>query len=272
MPTYRLQLAYDGTEFAGSQAQPGLRTVQGELERTLASLGNDRVRTTFAGRTDRGVHALGQVVTTSLARWRDSPEHLQRALGARLPHDLSAMAVQNCEPQFHPRFDAKWREYRYRVAFGITDPFTARYALVLRSPLELGVTTGAARRLVGRHDFATFASGGQGVPAPRRATERRGTTRSIFRCECREVVLNTIASTDVPIRLFELRVVADGFLPQMVRNIIGALIEIGQGRRDPDWIDELVASRDRRVGPSPAAARGLTLWRVGFDNDAIDEW
>jgi len=272
MPTYRLQLAYDGTEFAGSQAQPGLRTVQGELERALASLGNDRVRTTFAGRTDRGAHAIGQVVATSLARWRESPEDLQRALGARLPDDLSAMAIQNCEPQFHPRFDAKWREYRYRVAFGIADPFTARYAHVLRSPLELSATAGAAHRLVGRHDFATFASGGQGVPASRRVAKRRGTTRSVFCCECREVALNTVASTGDPTRLFELRVVADGFLPQMVRNIAGALIEIGQGRRGSDWIDELVSSHDRRVGPSPAPARGLTLWRVGFGNDAIGDW
>ena len=272
MPTYRLQLAYDGTEFAGSQVQPRVRTVQGELDRALASLGNDRVKTTFAGRTDRGVHAIGQVVAASLARWRESPEDLLRALGTRLPDDLSAMAVQNCEPQFHPRFDAIWREYRYRVAFGIADPFTARYALVLRSPLELSVTAGAAERLVGRHDFATFASGGQGVPTSHRFAKRRGTTRSILRCECREVALSTIASTDAPTRLFEVRVVADGFLPQMVRNIVGALIEIGQGRRDSDWIDELVAQRDRRVGPSPAPARGLTLWRVGFGNDAIYGW
>jgi len=272
MPTFRLQLAYDGTEFAGSQVQLGQRTVQGELDRVLGSIGNIPIRTRFAGRTDRGVHAIGQVATVSLSIWRESPERLQRALGARLPHDLAAMSVQECESRFHPRFDAKWREYRYRIAFGIVDPFTARYAWVLRNPVECGVANSAARRLLGSHDFATFASGGKGVPASRPSFGQPTTTRTIYRCECRKIELSTVGSGDTSTRFFELRVVADGFLPQMVRNIVGAIVEIGQGRQRPDWIDELVESRDRRVGPSPAPAKGLTLWRVGFDNDAIEAW
>src|SRR4051812_7234440 len=115
MPNYRIQLAYDGTEFAGSQVQPGQRTVQGELDRALAAIGSNQRRTTLAGRTDRGVHAVGQIAAASHAGWRGSPEQFQRALGARLPVDLAATSVRLCEPRFHPRFDAKWREYRYRI-------------------------------------------------------------------------------------------------------------------------------------------------------------
>jgi tRNA pseudouridine38-40 synthase len=272
MPTFRLHLAYDGTDFAGSQAQPGQRTVQGELQRAFASIGNPQVRTTFAGRTDRGVHAVGQVAAAELPLWRESPEQLQRALGATLPADLSATFVQYCESRFHPRFDATWREYRYRIAVGVVDPFVARYAHVLRHRLDIDAVKSAASRLYGRHDFATFASGGRGVPSPRHSTRRGGTTRSILLCECREVAFSTVATVGAPTPLYELRVVADGFLPQMVRNIVGALVEVGQGRRATDWIDELVAACDRRAGPSAAPAQGLILWRVGFGHDAFDDW
>jgi tRNA pseudouridine38-40 synthase len=272
MPTFRIQLAYDGTEFAGSQIQLGQRTVQGELERVLSSFSDGHVRATLAGRTDRGVHAVGQVAAANLPLWRSTPESLQRGLAAALPHDLAATEVWVCDPRFHPRFDAKWREYRYRIAFETSDPFVSRYAWSLRTPLAVDVTETAARQLCGTHDFATFAGGGQGVPAPCQPDWRRGTRRTIFRCECREVTVTTVASVGAPTRLFELRIVADGFLPRMVRNIVGALVEIGQGRRGIDWINQLVAARDRRVGPPPAPARGLTLWRVGFDDDAIEDW
>jgi len=272
MPTFRLRLAYDGTEFAGSQVQPGQRTVQGELNRAFVSIGIVPVRTTFAGRTDREVHAIGQVASATMPAWRDTPEQLQRALQARLPRDLSATTVEICDPKFHPRFDATWREYRYRIAVGTQEPFVARYAYVLRHRMDCEAAQAAVGRLCGKHDFATFASGGQGVPSARHIGRRHGTTRTILRCECREVGLNTIASFETPTRLFELRVVADGFLPQMVRNIAGAVIEVGQGRRGSEWIDDLVAARDRRIGPSPAPAQGLMLWRVGFENDAISDW
>jgi len=272
MPTFRFQLAYDGTEFAGSQVQPGQRTVQGELERALASIGNGRVRTALAGRTDRGVHAVGQVASADLPRWRGTPEDLQRALEARLPQDLAATSVQECQARFHPRFDAVWREYRYRIVFGIADPFVSRYAVVLRRRLEPEVTAAAAGRLRGTHDFATFAGGGQGVPTADRTSGRPCTVRTIYRCESREVTLSTVATTGNAAEVLELRFVADGFLPRMVRNIVGVLIEIGQGRREVDWIDELVAVRDRRIGPPPAPPQGLMLWRIGFGHDEIEDW
>jgi tRNA pseudouridine38-40 synthase len=263
-----LTLRYDGTDFAGSQVQPGARTVQGELERSLLRLGG-ATRTTFAGRTDRGVHAYGQVVAAQLAHWSGPAEELARSVNSLLPRDISIVAASVCADGFNPRFAAEWREYRYRLLPGITSPFVDRYAWTPRFSLDLNAMVDAARRLEGRNDFATFASGGEGVPWSERASRPRGTTRTLYRCDCdvARAVDGPLAGSTVS--GIEIRVVADGFLPQMVRNITGALVEVGRGSRDPAWIDELIAARDRRFGPEAAPARGLTLWRVGFSDTAV---
>lgn len=271
MPSYRLTLSYDGTAFAGSQIQPGQRTVQGELESALRRLGGVGTDTTFAGRTDRGVHAFGQVVVVDLPEWRATAGDLERALAARLPADIAARHVVECDPAFNPRFDAVWREYRYWVAPGVTSPFLGRYAWLLRDGGDAARMNEAAAGLLGTHDFASFAGGGEGVPWSERSARPRGTTRSLLRCAVRTQELTPGPGRDAGVAALEFRIAADGFLPRMVRNITGALVEVGQGRREPAWIGEILAAKDRRQGSEVAPAHGLTLWRVGYPGDALED-
>src|SRR5918998_339150 len=125
MPHFRLTLAYDGTDFAGSQIQPNQRTVQGVLEDALGEIAASPIRALFAGRTDRGVHALGQVAAVGLPAWSATALDLLRALNTRLPGDLCATEAVPCGESFNPRFDALWREYRYWIAPGVISPFRA---------------------------------------------------------------------------------------------------------------------------------------------------
>ncbi len=271
MPSFRLTLAYDGTDFAGSQIQPDRRTVQGELEAVLERISSAPVRCTFAGRTDTGVHAVGQVAAARSLVWSGSAQELHRALNASLPKDLVVTEVADCAESFHPRFDAIWREYRYWIAPGLVSPFLERYAWMPRGEVDGPALQAGAALLVGTHDLASFAGGGEGVPWSVRAARPRGTTRTVFIADCRDIGADFAWHDGRPAKVLEVRVVADGFLPRMVRNIVGALVEVGQGRRDPNWIKELLALRDRRLGSVVAPPQGLTLWRVGFDGDAIDQ-
>jgi tRNA pseudouridine38-40 synthase len=129
----------------------------------------------------------------------------------------------------------------------------------------------AAARLVGKHDLASFAGGGEGVPWSERHTRPRGAVRRVVHCDCRTVepAVGWFGSADGG-QLFEVRVVADGFLPRMVRNIVGALVEVGRGARTDAWIDDLLTARDRRCGPKAAPPHGLILWRVGYGDDTPD--
>lgn len=269
MPRFRVTLAYDGTDFAGSQAQPNQRTVQGELERTLGGMLGEPTRAMFAGRTDRGVHATGQVSAFDAPSWRWEAAQLQRSLNATLPPDLRVVDAGIGSPCFHPRFDAAWREYRYWIAPGTISPFLGRYAWTPRGEVEVDLMAAAALHLMGAHDFASFAGGGEGVPWSERAGRTRGTVRTMFRCACQEAVVG-FAPGSGPARVIEVVAVADGFLPRMVRNIVGALVEVGQRRRPPEWIGEILGYRDRRCGSVLAPAHGLTLTGVGYDGYAVD--
>ena len=272
MPNFRLTLAYDGTNFAGSQVQPNQRTVQGELERVLGGMAKAPIRAVFAGRTDRGVHASGQVVAVALPSWGSAALDMRRALNARLPNDLGTIDAALCSESFHPRFDAIWREYRYWITLAEASPFLGRYAWTRRTELDAEAVAAGAARLVGKHDFASFAGGGEGVPWSERSARPKGTTRTVLRCNCQEIRPTFGPGGDEFARVLEIRVSADGFLPQMVRNIVGALLQVGQGRRYPEWISDLLEVQDRRLGPVTAPPQGLTLSRVGFAGDVLDDY
>src|SRR5215207_2416613 len=271
MPRFRLTLAYDGTSFAGSQIQANQRTVQSELEGVLGAIAGTPVRAVFAGRTDRGVHAVGQVAAVTLRNWDRSALDLRRAINARLPVDIGATEVAICPETFSPRYDAVWREYRYWIASAVGSPFLSRYAWIRRTELDVEAAGAGAQQLVGTHDFATFVGGGEGVPWSGRAATPRGTTRTILHCDCREVRPRIGPGSNQFATVLEVRVAADGFLPHMVRNIVGALLQVGQGQRHPEWMGELLAGRDRRFCPVAAPPQGLTLVRVGFVGDVLDE-
>ena len=269
MALLALTVAYDGTEFAGAQTQPGLRTVQGEVEAAVGRLFGQPNRIVLAGRTDRGVHAAGQVVGVADGRPGWSEERLRTALDALLPADCSVVRVVRKPDDFHARYDAAWREYRYRIWTGGRAPLARSAVWERRGTLEAGRLAAGARRFVGTHNFASFAGHGEGMPGSDRSARPRGTERTVSRCETR---VGRAWWGGGEGELWELRVVADGFLPQMVRAIASALVEVGQGRQDPEWVSSLLAAADRRKGGGLAPPHGLTLWRVGYGLELPEDW
>lgn len=265
----KLTLGYDGTGFWGSQKQAGVRTVQQELERALERLGGVAMATRFAGRTDRGVHAVGQVAGCGDIRPELPDDAVRDALNRLLPDDVAVSAVSRVAAGFHPRYDATWREYRYRLWVGDRQPLVERYAWHRRTALDLDRMVESAARLVGTHDLASFTGGGEGVPWSERAAARRGTVRTIHHCGVRAVEpwWGALPENGTGI---EIRVVADGFLPQLVRTVVGGLVATGMRERPPEWFSDLVRIADRRAGPTLAPAHGLILWRVGYGQDVPD--
>jgi tRNA pseudouridine38-40 synthase len=262
----KLTLSYDGSDFAGSQIQPGQRTVQAELDRALERLAGGQVSTVFAGRTDAGVHAAAQVVSLRDPRPTMGERAWLLALNAHLPEDVAAVAIQRARDGFHARYDARWREYRYRIWSGPSQPLVRRFTWQVRGELDAGALDGGARSLLGERDLAAVAGGGEGVPWSDRRDAPRGTVRRISRCSARRIAPwwgEPDGGT-----LVEVRIVADGFLPRMVRNIVALLVEVGQGKQPVEWIDRVLATKDRRLGGGTAPPHGLTLWRVGYGTEA----
>lgn len=264
MPRLRLGLAYDGAAFAGSQVQPGQRTVQGTLEAALATLNGTAARATFAGRTDTGVHAIGQVAHADVSRAEWSGEKWRQALNALLPPEVRVLAVREVVDGWHARYDARWREYRYTVWNGPVLPPLARGThWLVRGILDLAKMQRATRYLVGEYDFAAFAGDGKGIPG---TAEAERTTRIVRQANW------TAAKSPEPVAGISLTfsVEANGFLTHMVRNMVGALVAVGRGTHEPEQLATLIAARDRRLAPPTAPPQGLTLWRVRYDDDDND--
>ena len=245
----RLDLAYDGTDFAGWQMQRNQRTVQGELERVLSDIqGGGRVTVRGAGRTDSGVHARRQVADCLIAT-RLEDDRLERALSRMLPPDVRPVSLATCAEAFHSQKHALSKSYRYRIDRSRHgDPFLARYALHYPHPLEEALIEPALAELPGRRDWSGFAASAcDKIDRVRTLTEARLVQAGGDR--------------------WELYFAADGFLQHMVRNIVGTLLEIG-GRRLPLGVmGEVLESGDRnRAGPT-AAARGLCLMGVRYSED-----
>jgi len=246
MPNFRLLLEYDGSEFHGWQAQPaGQRTVQRCLADALADLAGHPVRVTGSGRTDAGVHAVGQVASVELALDLE-PRAIRRALNARLPSDLAVLGVERVGAAFDARRDALGKLYRYRVwNGGERSPLRAASSAYVRGRLDLGAMREAAASLVGCRDFASFQAAGSGVVQTRRRLTR-------------------LAASGEPGAEIEFEVEGSGFLRHMVRNLVGTLLEVGQGRRPRDSMAALLAARDRSLAGPTAPARGLCLVAVRY--------
>lgn len=251
----KLVLHYDGSGFYGWQVQRRERTVQGVLEDLLKRLCGGRVRATAAGRTDRGVHATGQVASVRVpAKW--SPASLRRALNAVAPPDLWVAGAEEVVPRFHPRNDAIARTYVYRIGVDeeAASPFRRRWCWPLGRPLDMGRVVEATRALIGTHSFAAFAKSGQ---------PERGVRCTVQGADWR------LAPGDAAIVEFE--ITADRFLHHMVRHIVGTLAEIGLGRRPPADIGRLLRGSDAVRAASPAPAQGLYLTRVDYPAAGGDE-
>jgi tRNA pseudouridine38-40 synthase len=264
--TLKLTLAYDGTGFWGSQRQSGARSVQEDLEVALSRLAGATVTVALAGRTDRGVHAVGQVASCTNIRPEMSMERMLPAINAHLADDLSVLSCERIEAPFHARFDAVWREYRYRIWCGVPQPLVRDRVWQRRSPVDVAAMAAGAAALHGPVDLASFAGHGKGVASAESDSPARGTVRTIHHCSVRTVDPWWGVAPGAGFGV-EIRIIADGFLPQAVRAIAGALAEIGHGRRSAGWIRELIELADRRQGPKTAPPHGLVLWRVGYGNE-----
>lgn len=245
MTRYALGIEYDGSAFMGWQRQvhPG-RTVQAVVEEALAKVADHPVEVVCAGRTDAGVHAAGQVIHFDTEARRDLRGWLL-GTNSNLPPDVAAGWVKEVPEDFHARFKATARQYRYLILNRDTRPALARSELTwTHRPLAVEPMQAAAGNLVGRHDFSAFRSVECQAKQPVRTLKRLDVRR-----EDERVIVD---------------VVADGFLHHMVRNIVGVLLEVGQGRRAPAWSREVLEGRDRTLGGITAPANGLSLMAVEY--------
>jgi tRNA pseudouridine38-40 synthase len=251
MRTIKLTLAYDGSAYCGWQTQSKEPTLQLALERALERVTGQSLGVAASGRTDAGVHALGQVVSF------DTDSHLPadvflRALNAELPRDMVVVASEEATSGFHARRDARRKRYRYVIGDGPTaNVFQRHYAWQLPTRLNDKAMRRAAQALVGRHDFSSFET---------RGSPRASNVRTIFDLEA--------ARNPVDADQLHIEVEADGFLYNMVRAIVGTLIEVGRGVKDEDWPAAVLAARHRRAAGQTAPAQGLFLLWVKYGRPA----
>jgi tRNA pseudouridine38-40 synthase len=240
-----LALEYDGSRFLGWQTQPRGGTVQDTLQAALATIAGEPVDTTCAGRTDRGVHALEQVVHFDVAAQR--PENAWvRGVNALLPESVAVQWAREMSHEFHARYAGRARSYRYVLINRAVRPaLAARYAGWFHLPLDVAAMRAAARHLLGEHDFSAFRSA---------------------ECQAKSPV-RTLLGLEIESRGeridFVLR--ANAFLHHMVRNIVGTLVYVGKGKHPPAWAGEVLESRDRARAAPTFAAEGLYLERVEYE-------
>jgi len=246
----KLTIAYDGTGLVGWQRQASGTSVQALLEEALATLEGGPVAAAGAGRTDAGVHALGQVASVTLHRDME-PRTVMRAVNMHLPPAVRVLAAEEVGPEFHARFRAAAKTYRYRIWNGdVLSPFERPYAWHVPWPmLDVAAMDAAAARLVGTHDFAAFQGTG---------SDPETTVRSIF-----SSTIVRDARTREPLITYDVR--ADGFLRHMVRAIVGTLVEVGRGREPEGWMSEVMESRERRRAGPTAPPTGLFLVGVEYE-------
>ena len=244
MRNVKVIVEYDGTDFFGFQKQPARRTVQGTLEWALAKITKEPVNVVGAGRTDAGVHALGQVISFKTSGSIPT-DRVSIALNSLLPRDVVAKGAEEVSEDFHARFSATSRLYRYQILNGdYPSAICGRFVWYHREKLDLESMREAAKALIGRHDFASFAMAD---------AETRGTERDLFRLSierCGDLIACELE--------------ANAFLHSMARIIVGTLVEVGDGRREPREISEILQRADRNAAGKTAPACGLILVSVRY--------
>lgn len=258
--TLVLKVGYRGAEFAGYAAQPGQRTVAGELTRAFETLLHREIALTCAGRTDAGVHALAQYVSLPITAQESerSGSTFLRSLVALTPDDISPSELYLAPKGFSARFDAVMRSYRYRIVAGPARPVMAwDYAWWLRGGLDVAAMNEAAQVLLGEHDFKSFC---KAVSAEGKSTTRYLESVTVsLQDECGEQVIC-------------IDVVGNAFLHSMVRTIAGTLVEVGRGHRNAAWVTEALAACDRKAAGPCAPAKGLTFASVAYPEGLLQPW
>ena len=258
---YKIRLSYDGSAFCGWQVQNNARTVQGELEKALSTLLGTPIQVTGAGRTDSDVNAINYI-----AHFEVSDEvsieaaHLCYKLNAMLPHEMAVHEVSPSGEEFHARFDARSREYHYFIHF-TKDPFCRNYSYRMRYPLDIQKMNEAAAHLLGEHDFSCFEKvGGNNTTSICTITEA---TWSTYRPAHADMMGYPCKEGDYIV----FRIRANRFLRNMVRAIVGSLIEVGRGKKDPSWILELIASGNRSDAGSSVPGNALFFTGAEYPDD-----
>lgn len=236
--------AYDGGAFDGWQSQPGANAVQDIIERRLRDILKVAVRIHGSGRTDAGVHALGQVFHFD-AEWSHGPEKMLAAFRMGLPEKIQVSAVSAAAPDFHARFSASGKRYEYRISLGDIDPFQRPYCWILFRQLDVEMMQAAAAGLVGRHDFTSFTA--------LNGSRREDSIRDLRRL--------TVTKRG---RVVHIMAEADGFLYKMVRSLVGALVSVGEGKLTPAQLSEILAARKRTQVVKTAPPQGLMLKKVFY--------
>lgn len=258
MQNWKLTLTYDGTTFHGWQVQPGLRTIQGELQSAIGRIvgsGWEPPLPQGSGRTDAGVHALGQVASFSI----EAPipaDNLRRALNRSLPAAIRILSIEPVQPEFHARHSARAKTYEYRIfRGGLCSPFLAPYVHACRWKLDLVALQDAAQAVIGEHDFTSFAA--SDPEAAIRTSEDDPEPKSPVR---------TIYSSDWTAEsdLLFYRVRGNGFLHHMVRNLVGTMLEIGRGQFPAGSMPRILEARSRSIAGPTAPAKGLFLHSVEY--------
>ena len=248
---YKIRLSYDGSAFCGWQIQNNARTVQGEIEKAASTLLGVAVQVTGAGRTDTGVNAINYIAHIELPdEVSVEAAHLCYKLNAMLPREVTIHEVSVAEDEFHARFDATSREYHYFIHF-CKDPFCEKYSYRMRYPLDIEKMNEAAALLLGEHDFSCFEKvGGNNATSICNITEAGW---SAYRPSHIELMGYPYREGDYIV----FKVTANRFLRNMVRAIVGSLIEVGRGKKDPSWITELIASGNRSDAGSSVPGNAL---------------
>jgi tRNA pseudouridine38-40 synthase len=245
---FKLTIAYDGTNYAGWQVQTSGVGVQQKVEEALARLFPGVKRVHSSSRTDTGVHALGMVAHVEIPahEFKMPAAKLALALNAHLPGDVRVMTAARCREDFHARFDATGKQYRYFVwNHPVMNPLLRHQAWHVPRKLDLGAMRSAAKLFLGRHDFKSFAAS--------RNYQVESTVRTLTRCDLKR---------NGPTLTFVIE--GDGFLYKMCRGIVGTLVQVGQAKIAAADINTILASRDRRVAGMTAPAQGLVLWKVFY--------
>lgn len=247
---YKLTIQYDGTALHGWQIQAGERTVQGELTKVVSLLEGSDVHVTGSGRTDAGVHAEGQIANIHLSR-EFTPWKLRAAINGNLPFDIRIMDVEIVPDDFHARFSAKGKSYRYRVFNGpVISPFWNRYAIHESRSLNLESMREAAKIFEGTHDFTAFSSA---------HSDSENRVREIFSFEVSSEEIGSLDS-----RMITFTVTGGGFLRYMVRSMVGTLLAVGRGEIDSDTIRAALETKERKLAETTAPPKGLTLLKVFY--------
>ena len=259
---WKLTLAYDGTDFKGWQVQPGERTVQGELQAALGRVLGETPLPQGSGRTDAGVHALAQVASFQLSA-RIPAANLHRALNGTLPPSIRVTETRTVRSTFHARHSAVGKSYEYRIfRAALCPPFLARYVYANRWPMDVDAMNQAAAQFVGQHDFLSFAASDpdqstrQAEPTAEDG-KQIGTVKTVFSSSWEEQEIPEGA-------LLVYRVRGSGFLHHMVRNLVGAMLDVGRGHITADQIPAILAARSRSAAGPTAPARALFLHSVEY--------